>query len=643
MRNDSADAVDPQFDGPHLDTDKLLLDADAFGTQGDGWDEDAAPTGVIQSKHMPPISSDAVDGDWGLDGGAASSPRDDEDPHWDDEGETLALSFDRLAPWAVESLSDQVTADAKWETAETDKLEPYGAGPLAVFALESRTRSKVTESGEYRVHAAPTSPVPRPAQRIPSLPSGRSASGVREILRRPEAASSGRPIQVDPPPPTAARSHPSPRRSAPPPLPPRTRDSRTSPEPTRASSTRARPTGAARRTDSLSRVQPPPPPPATVTTRNLRPVTPTLRPPAAPLPRPEPPPARATYTLERAYDAQFRGVAGDAAPATRSGGYAAQPMWAAAAHPPPPTRTQLGTGPFAPMPPPRMSSPQPLAADLSELDAAFRPKRAPTWLWLSVIAIAVFTLVLAVRMSIAPPASVIGPNAPVAEVPPAETSVAITTRPSGAQVFVDGKSTGLITPARVRDLSPGLHSVDLRMPGYFDTSLAAALEQGKTLQLEDIELRPLEAAAEPIAATEAPAGVELRDVSSDRAARRAARRERRRALASDVVSAEEPAPVAEPAEPVSPESVTVGEGMLKINSRPWARILIDDQFRGNTPQRALQLPAGTHVVHLVNEPMKMSKTFTVEIRAGETVTKIETLEEDAPVVADEAASDEAAL
>jgi PEGA domain len=68
-----------------------------------------------------------------------------------------------------------------------------------------------------------------------------------------------------------------------------------------------------------------------------------------------------------------------------------------------------------------------------------------------------------------------------------------------------------------------------------------------------------------------------------------------------------------------------GPGMLRINSRPWSKVFVDDHFVGNTPQLALELEAGRHSVRLVNEPLGMAKTFIVTIRSGEMVTKVENL------------------
>jgi hypothetical protein len=70
-----------------------------------------------------------------------------------------------------------------------------------------------------------------------------------------------------------------------------------------------------------------------------------------------------------------------------------------------------------------------------------------------------------------------------------------------------------------------------------------------------------------------------------------------------------------------------GTGTLRINSRPWAQVIVDGKVVGNTPQLGLQLRAGKHKVKLVNEPMAMSKTIRVWIAPGETQTQILNLSE----------------
>ena len=48
---------------------------------------------------------------------------------------------------------------------------------------------------------------------------------------------------------------------------------------------------------------------------------------------------------------------------------------------------------------------------------------------------------------------------------------------------------------------------------------------------------------------------------------------------------------------------------------------------GTTPQMGIKLSSGRHTVKLVNPDFGISKTITVNVRAGETVTRVLTLTE----------------
>jgi hypothetical protein len=72
-------------------------------------------------------------------------------------------------------------------------------------------------------------------------------------------------------------------------------------------------------------------------------------------------------------------------------------------------------------------------------------------------------------------------------------------------------------------------------------------------------------------------------------------------------------------------SASAGTGILRINTRPWSQVYIDGQLIGNTPQMNIQLRAGQHRVTLVNSDFNIRETITVNIVAGQTETKILTL------------------
>jgi serine/threonine-protein kinase len=79
---------------------------------------------------------------------------------------------------------------------------------------------------------------------------------------------------------------------------------------------------------------------------------------------------------------------------------------------------------------------------------------------------------------------------------------------------------------------------------------------------------------------------------------------------------------ASPTAPETSDSAPVGEGVLRINSRPWAEIFVDGAPFGNTPQPNLRLPAGAHTIELLNRPMSMNKTLHVVIQPGQTETRV---------------------
>jgi serine/threonine-protein kinase len=82
--------------------------------------------------------------------------------------------------------------------------------------------------------------------------------------------------------------------------------------------------------------------------------------------------------------------------------------------------------------------------------------------------------------------------------------------------------------------------------------------------------------------------------------------------------------------PVSTASVepraSGGAGTLRINTRPWSQVFVDGRLIGNTPQMSISLPAGRHTVTLVNSDFDIRETITVEIAAGETTTRVLTLQ-----------------
>src|ERR1700730_4222760 len=58
-------------------------------------------------------------------------------------------------------------------------------------------------------------------------------------------------------------------------------------------------------------------------------------------------------------------------------------------------------------------------------------------------------------------------------------TASVTTEPAGAQVFIDGKDTGRLTPTQVSVDKPGTHTFLVRKQGYLEETATASLQAGQ--------------------------------------------------------------------------------------------------------------------------------------------------------------------
>jgi hypothetical protein len=65
----------------------------------------------------------------------------------------------------------------------------------------------------------------------------------------------------------------------------------------------------------------------------------------------------------------------------------------------------------------------------------------------------------------------------------------VETSPKGAEILVDGATTGQTTPARVQ-VPPGLHTVTLRLTGYRQVRRTIQASEGGTVDITDVTLQP---------------------------------------------------------------------------------------------------------------------------------------------------------
>jgi serine/threonine protein kinase len=166
----------------------------------------------------------------------------------------------------------------------------------------------------------------------------------------------------------------------------------------------------------------------------------------------------------------------------------------------------------------------------------------------------------------APPASTPKSTpAPIVTPPAQQGSLVVRSSPSGALVTIDGKAHGT-TPATVRELLLGAHTLQVARPGYVPNSQAVVLSSSQPSKEISVELQE----------------------SAD----------------------------ARPGQP----------GSIFVDTRPrGARVTIDGHSVGVTPVRARALTPGQHAVRIEMDGYK-PVTTTVDVKAGTEVPVAVTLE-----------------
>ena len=265
------------------------------------------------------------------------------------------------------------------------------------------------------------------------------------------------------------------------------------------------------------------------------------------------------------------------------------------------------------------------------------------------------------------------PDAPSNPTNPPSTTTAgfsLTSDPSGAMVFVDDRERGA-TPLTLSDLEAGPRRVRVVAPGRLPWESTINVVAGSILPLSTVALAP----AVVVHFTSNPSGAEVTLVRGSTRERvgttpcetsvdpgvswtvemqtsgyrtwsrelriragatshdvEATLAEERVASASPsgmrdrpvvIAMTETPTMVEDPTPPTMTEAG--GSGTLRINSRPWSQVFVDGRLIGNTPQMNISLSAGRHQVTLVNPDFNIRHTISVNVVAGETVTRIEDL------------------
>ncbi|HKP63216.1 MAG TPA: protein kinase [Polyangiales bacterium] len=213
-------------------------------------------------------------------------------------------------------------------------------------------------------------------------------------------------------------------------------------------------------------------------------------------------------------------------------------------------------------------------------------------------------------------------------------TIRMSTDPRDAVVTVDGKRVpASASPFVLSDLDTSdEHTIAVDKVGYQGWSTRLKLRPDQVLDLPLIKLEPdrppQPVAAIPVApppAASAPPEVREEHRKPAPAERKpAARATHTEPKAKKASSPKPAAPAPKPARPAAASSGAMGT--LRLNSRPWSRVTIDGKLIGNTPQFNIPLRAGSHSVNLVNPEFGLNKTVTIEIKPGEVVTKVLSLQ-----------------
>jgi len=67
--------------------------------------------------------------------------------------------------------------------------------------------------------------------------------------------------------------------------------------------------------------------------------------------------------------------------------------------------------------------------------------------------------------------------------------------------------------------------------------------------------------------------------------------------------------------------VTAEPGFLSLVTTPWTNVMLGGRELGQTPLIRVELPPGTHTLHLRNPAANIDRTYRVTIEPGQTITR----------------------
>jgi eukaryotic-like serine/threonine-protein kinase len=88
-----------------------------------------------------------------------------------------------------------------------------------------------------------------------------------------------------------------------------------------------------------------------------------------------------------------------------------------------------------------------------------------------------------------------------------------------------------------------------------------------------------------------------------------------------VAEAPEPAPAPKPEKPRPAPPKAAARGKMTIDTVPWSEVFLNGKKLGDTPLVDYPMPAGLHVLKLVNEDKGLKSSVEIEVQPGKTTVK----------------------
>lgn len=174
--------------------------------------------------------------------------------------------------------------------------------------------------------------------------------------------------------------------------------------------------------------------------------------------------------------------------------------------------------------------------------------------------------------------------------PPPRAALLIETEPPGAQVLVDQIPKGR-APLVEDNLLLGRHEVFARLEGHRDATLEVRLEQANERTRVVLTLTPLPKPESPADAGPQPKGPTETRGGSGGTKKGGALRPRTQA------------------------------GRLTLDTVPWTRVFLGQELLGETPLVEVPLPAGRHLLRLVNEEQGIQRSVEVSVEPDKVTAK----------------------